>query len=83
MHCVPIYEYRCEACERRFEKLTSFAERDRAHPCPSCESSRTRVLVSSFAAIGGEGADGGFTSTLPMAPQARGCCGGACGCSHN
>ena len=79
---MPIYEYRCEACERRFEVLTSFAERDRTHVCPSCESSKTRVLVSSFAAIGAE--NGGFTSTLPMAPpRGGGCCGGACGCSHN
>ena len=78
---MPIYEYRCEACDRRFEVLTSFAERDRSHTCPSCESSQTRVLVSSFAAIGGEGE---FTSTLPMAPaRGGGCCGGGCGCSHN
>jgi putative FmdB family regulatory protein len=78
---MPIYEYRCEACERRFEVLTSFAERERAQLCPSCESSRTSVLVSSFTAIGGEAQ---FTSTLPMAPSPRGgCCGGSCGCSHN
>jgi hypothetical protein len=39
------------------------------------------VLVSSFAAIGGEGE---FTSTLPMMPSAGGggCCGGSCGCGH-
>ena len=79
---MPIYEYRCEACEGRFELLTSYAERDRAQTCPSCESTRTRPMVSTFAAIGG---DSGFTSTLPMAPQTRGggCCGGSCGCSHN
>jgi putative FmdB family regulatory protein len=78
---MPIYEYRCEACEGRFEKLTSFAARARAVVCPSCESTRTRVQVSSFAAIGG-GAE--LTSTLPMAPSAGGgCCGGSCGCSHN
>jgi putative FmdB family regulatory protein len=78
---MPIYEYRCEACEGRFEVLTTFTERDRARLCPSCESSQTRVLVSSFAAIGGESQ---FTSTLPMAPSpGGGCCGGGCGCSHN
>ena len=77
---MPIYEYRCEACERKFEVLTSFAERDRPHACPSCESVRTRVQVSSFAAIGGEGE---FSSTLPMAPSGGGCCGGSCGCGHN
>jgi putative FmdB family regulatory protein len=75
---MPIYEYRCEACDHKFERLTTFAQRDRAQVCPSCESTRTRVLVSSFAALGAE-----FESTLPMAPSAGGCCGGSCGCSHN
>jgi putative FmdB family regulatory protein len=78
---MPIYEYRCDACDRRFEVLTSFAERERPHACPTCESLKTRVLVSSFAAIGGEE---DFSSTLPMAPSGAGsCCGGACGCGHN
>jgi len=77
---MPIYEYRCEACEGRFELLTSFAERDRPRACPSCESLHTRVLVSSFAAVGGASE---FESTLPMAPSAGGCCGGSCGCGHN
>jgi putative FmdB family regulatory protein len=76
---MPIYEYRCEACERRFEVLTSFAERERAKPCPTCESLQTRVLVSSFAAVGG-GSE--LSSTLPMAPSSGGCCGGSCGCGH-
>jgi putative FmdB family regulatory protein len=78
MHSMPIYEYRCEDCDRRFELLTSFAERDRPQACPSCESTETRVLVSSFAALGGE-----FESTLPVAASGGGCCGGSCGCSHN
>lgn len=78
---MPIYEYRCEACERRFEVLTSFAERERVKPCPTCESLKTHVLVSSFAAVGG-GTD--FSSSLPMAPSSGGgCCGGSCGCGHN
>ena len=73
---MPIYEYRCDACERKFEVLTSFAQRDRAQVCPECESSRTRVLVSSFASLGGESE----LSPLPMASSGGGCCGGACGC---
>src|SRR5213592_3721035 len=46
---MPIYEYRCESCAERFEVLTRFAERDTAQICPVCESTKTRVLVSSFA----------------------------------
>jgi len=76
---VPIYEYRCQDCQSRFERLTSFSERDRSQVCPSCESQRTSVQVSSFAAVGA----GSESRGLPMAPQAGGgCCGGACGCGH-
>jgi putative FmdB family regulatory protein len=74
---MPIYEYRCESCSGKFEVLTRFAERDTAQECPSCESTRTRVLVSSFAVTGGEPA-----SSLDFGSEQTsggGCCGGACG----
>ncbi len=76
---MPIYEYRCESCSGKFEVLTRFAERDRAQVCPSCESTRTRVLVSRFAVAGGD-------SLQPLdlggqkAAGGGGCCGGSCGC---
>src|SRR5260370_37686463 len=50
---MPIYEYRCESCSGKFEVLTRFAERDTSQICPSCESTKTRELVSSFAVAGG------------------------------
>jgi len=74
---MPIYEYRCESCAEKFEVLTRFAERDSAQVCPACESTKTRVLVSSFAFAGA-----GDTSTSDFASEAGGgggCCGGACG----
>ncbi len=72
---MPIYEYRCEACSRKFDVLTSFAERDRAQACPACESRKTRVLVSSFAMTGLEEAG------EPLSfGGGGGCCGGSCGC---
>ncbi len=75
---MPIYEYRCEACEGSFEVLTSFAERDKAHVCPSCESERTRVLVSSFASF-----SSGESAPIDAGPKSGGgCCGGSCGCGH-
>ena len=52
VHEMPIYEYRCESCSGKFDVLTRFAERDEAQVCPSCESTKTRVLVSSFAFAG-------------------------------
>jgi putative FmdB family regulatory protein len=75
---MPIYEYRCESCAGKFEVLTRFAERDVAQVCPTCESTRTRVLVSSFAFGGGpESPASEFTSSKA---SGGGCCGGSCGC---
>jgi len=75
---MPIYEYRCESCAGKFEVLTRFAERDSAQVCPACESTKTRVLVSSFAF-----ASGGDTSSVSdfasETGSGGGCCGGACG----
>jgi putative FmdB family regulatory protein len=77
---MPIYEYRCEKCAGKFDVLTSFAERDRAQVCPSCESTRTRVLISSFASFG----PAGETRPLDLASGGGGgCCGGGCGCGSS
>lgn len=78
---MPIYEYRCQECEGTFDVLTSYSEREKAQVCPACESTRTRVLVSNFASLGGE--ESGFTDLTPSA--GGGCaCGGACSCGgHN
>src|SRR5439155_16787257 len=75
---MPIYEYRCESCSEKFEVLTRFADRDKSQACPSCESMKTRVMVSRFAFAGGADSlqsldfGGGETS-------GGGCCGGSCG----
>jgi putative FmdB family regulatory protein len=73
---MPIYEYRCDGCSEKFEVLTRFAERDTAQVCPSCESTRTRVLVSSFAGAGGPSSE---TLDFGSAEGGGGCCGGSCG----
>jgi putative FmdB family regulatory protein len=73
---MPIYEYRCESCSEKFEVLTRFAERDAGQVCPACESTKTRVLVSSFAMTGaGESSALDFGSST----SGGGCCGGSCG----
>jgi putative FmdB family regulatory protein len=75
---MPIYEYRCESCSEKFEVLTRFAERDALQVCPACESTRTRVLVSSFAFAGG--ADSLESMDLGSGESTGGgCCGGSCG----
>jgi putative FmdB family regulatory protein len=77
VHEMPIYEYRCESCSGKFDVLTRFAERDEAQMCPACESTKTRVLVSSFAFAG----TGDSPSALDFGSgeSTGGCCGGSCG----
>ena len=75
---MPIYEYRCESCSEKFEVLTRFAERDAMQVCPACESTKTRVLVSSFAFAG----SGGALESMDLGAgesTGGGCCGGSCG----
>jgi putative FmdB family regulatory protein len=69
---VPVYEFLCLRCQRRFERyVRSFGE---AVTCPGCSGSRVEKQLSTFALAGAqpasrEGGGGG------------GCCGGGCcGC---
>ncbi|MEN3002279.1 MAG: zinc ribbon domain-containing protein [Armatimonadota bacterium] len=48
---MPLYEYRCMQCRRRFTLLLSIAERDQAHPCPHCGAAESRRLVSRVARL--------------------------------
>jgi putative FmdB family regulatory protein len=70
---MPIYEYVCADCERRFEKYVSTW--GQAVRCPDCESGDVQKQLSSFAFS----VAGGSSS-----PGASGCgCGrGSCGCHH-
>jgi putative FmdB family regulatory protein len=78
---MPIYEYRCESCSEKFDVLTRFAERDEAQMCPACESTKTRVLVSSFAFAGADDSSSSvdFAGGESAGQSAGGCCGGSCG----
>jgi len=58
---VPIYEYRCRECLKRFEELVSLASADDVWPCPRCACTNTERLLSSFAlrVEGGSGSGSG------------------------
>jgi len=74
---VPIYEFNCQECRQLFDVMGSYSTRTAVQVCPSCESTNTRAVFSTFASLkagaGGEVSSGG------------GCggCGGNCGCSSN
>jgi putative FmdB family regulatory protein len=74
---VPLFEYRCRECEKRFEE---FVLGDAKPRCPKCRSAKLEKLLSVFAVSAGGGASAGSTET----PGGCGSCGdprgpGSCG----
>jgi putative FmdB family regulatory protein len=57
---MPIYEYRCQSCQRRFSEFVrgfsqlAAAEGDKRPRCPHCHGSEARRLISRFAVVRGE-----------------------------
>ncbi|HTM25074.1 MAG TPA: zinc ribbon domain-containing protein [Vicinamibacterales bacterium] len=71
---MPLFEYACRGCGRRFE---AFVTPDRAAGCPGCGSSDLEKLLSSPGTVGAVGRK--ETEAIP-ACRAQG---GQCGCSHS
>lgn len=74
---MPLYEYVCLDCKKRFETLRPMKDADQPIACASCASAHTsRCLTVFYARSGGKavaGSGGGCA----------GCAGGSCaGCSH-
>lgn len=73
---MPLYEYRCNECNQRFEALVRVQDEGTV-ACRSCSGTNVRRLISSFAMVGG------YDDQLVAGESAGGgCCGGSCGCSH-
>ena len=70
---MPIYEYRCNQCEREFEKYVQSIQA--AVACPGCQSARVTRRLSGFGLR-----SAGGTSTVGSMAGGGGCCGGGCGC---
>lgn len=70
---MPLFEYSCRGCGRRFE---AFVTADRAPACPACHGAELEKLLSSpgMVAAGTKPAE-----TLPGC-RAQG---GHCACAHN
>ncbi|NUL82104.1 MAG: zinc ribbon domain-containing protein [Armatimonadetes bacterium] len=45
---MPIYEYRCGGCGRRFARLVGVLAADDPEECPSCGSADVKRLISRF-----------------------------------
>jgi len=70
---VPLFEYLCRKCSRRFEALVMGSARP---ACPGCRSADLEKLVSTFAVGGGAGER--FAGDADSAAESGGSC-GTCG----
>lgn len=52
---MPVYEYYCANCAKRFEALRPMNQADAPIPCPRCDALETRKVISVFAAISRDG----------------------------
>jgi putative FmdB family regulatory protein len=64
---MPIYEYACQKCHAKFEKLVRSMSDAAPPPCPKCGSAQTSRELSVFAAV--NGGDKGSPAAMP-----GGCC---------
>lgn len=55
---MPLYEYRCADCQKRFEILQRMGDGADGVRCPSCGAERVERQLSTFAAGSGGGAAG-------------------------
>lgn len=69
---MPIYEYKCENCEKEFELFHTTAEVEVVE-CPVCRSQDAKKLFSTFSSSSNETAN-------VANDNMSGCCGGSCGC---
>ena len=80
---MPIYEYACQGCGKRFSLLQSIHVGPGETSCPECNSLNLNKVPSSFSSTSGaEPWSGGSQemATTPSSGSGGGCCGGGCGC---
>jgi putative FmdB family regulatory protein len=69
---MPIYEYLCESCDHKFEKLVRRSEDALDAGCPSCGQHHLKQEFSTFAARAGS------HNHRPSPAEMRSCPGGMC-----
>jgi len=74
---MPIYEYVCDECDTRFERIVMNKQQEIA--CPKCTSKKATIQLSVFAASNGA-SSGAAKSPVSSSGGGGGCCGGGCGC---
>jgi putative FmdB family regulatory protein len=79
---MPIYEYVCEECDTRFERIV--LNKQQEITCPKCASRKASIQLSVFATGTGTGNAASAKSSSSFSGGNSGggsCCGGGCGCN--
>ena len=63
---MPLYEYTCQSCGTRFEKLVRSATTPAAIVCPQCASAAVQRAFSTFATSGGGGTESSAPACGPV-----------------
>jgi putative FmdB family regulatory protein len=75
---MPIYEYICDNCGERYERIVMSQKQTIA--CPKCESKKHTIQLSVFVAPANGSKPSNGSSSAPS--SGGGCCGGGgCGCN--
>ena len=72
---MPIYDFKCDKCDHRFELFRSISQRGQA-TCPKCGGTVSRVYEGKWS-VGFRPSSGGGSGTC----KCGGNCGGCAGCS--
>ena len=75
---MPIYEYICEDCDTRFERIVLNKQQEIV--CPQCASKKASIQLSVFATTTGNGNAVSAKSSTSFSGGGGSCCGGGCGC---
>jgi len=70
---MPIYEYICDSCNERFEKIVINKQQEIS--CPKKKKKKATIQLSVFATAGSNSPSNGSASGIGGS-----CCGGGCGC---
>ncbi len=77
---MPIYEYLCSGCGKRFSLLQSIHVGTGETDCPECKSFDVRKIPSTFSSAAGDSfGSGEVAASSATSSQGSGsCCGGGC-----
>lgn len=75
---MPIYEYKCSQCNKKFEFFHKSMKSEENVTCPECNSSDIKKMFSKFAASVGESSSYDSYQSSCDTPSSCGCSGGMC-----